>query len=198
MFARCVRSRVVRGRATVRMARVAGVDLGARRVSLDDGGELLYDTLVLATGAVSTDFGIPGVAEHAFALKHLDDALALRAHLLDRFERAAADPTIVPAGALDVVVCGGGPTGVEMAGGLAELFENVLARDFPGLPVRADRITLVEMADRLLAPFHPTSSARAISPRRSRAASRTSTSRSRRRTRWATSASSDACSARAA
>ena len=148
--------------ATVRMARVVGVDLAARTVALDDADTLDYDVLVVATGAVSADFGIPGVAEHTFPLKHLDDALALRAHLLDEFERAATDPTLVEAGAIDVVVCGGGPTGVEMAGGLAELFTKVLARDFGELPVRADRITLVEMADRVLTPFRPASSDRAL------------------------------------
>lgn len=158
---------IVRGRrgrrsnASVRMGRVIAVDLTRRRVALDDGGDVDYEYLVLATGAVSNDFGVPGVAEHAFPLKHLDDALALRAHVLDRFERAVAGP-VVPDGALDVVVCGGGPTGVEMAGGLAELYAKVLAKDFPELPVGRARITLVEMADRLLGPFHPQSSLRAL------------------------------------
>lgn len=147
--------------AQVRMARVTGLDLAGRTVGLDGGGTLTYDTLVIATGAVTADFGVPGVDRHAFPLKHLDDALTLRAHVLDRFERAAGDPALVADGALDVVVCGGGPTGVEMAGGLAELYDRVLAKDFPALPVRDARITLVEMADRLLTPFSPSSSERA-------------------------------------
>ena len=87
--------------------------------------------LVVAAGAVSHDFDVPGVAEHAFPLKHLDDALALRAHVLDRFERAAADPALVADGALDVVVCGGGPTGVEMAGGLRELYTQGAGQGLP-------------------------------------------------------------------
>jgi NADH dehydrogenase len=159
---------IVRGRrrrpsnVRVRMGRATAVDVDRRVVTLDDGDQLAYDVLVVATGAVSADFGVPGVVEHAFALKHLDDALALRAHLLDRFERAVADPDLVAAGGLDVVVCGGGPTGVEMAGGLAELYAKVLAKDFPDLPVASARITLVEAADRLLTPFHPASSARAL------------------------------------
>jgi NADH dehydrogenase len=82
--------------------------------------------------------------------------------VLNRFEQAATDPSLVASRALDVVVCGGGPTGVEMAGGLRELYTKVLARDFPQLPVAAARITVVEMADRLLTPFHPRSSARAL------------------------------------
>jgi len=153
-----------RGRPTnvrVRMGRVARVDLDRRTVHLADGDTVGYDTLVLATGAESHDFGIPGVAEHALPLKHLDDALALRRHVLSRFEAATVDPALVDAGILDVVVCGGGPTGVEMAGGLRELYAMVLAKDFPHLPVRTARIVLVEMADRLLTPFTTASSERA-------------------------------------
>jgi NADH dehydrogenase len=146
----------------VLMARVNALDLDARVLTTEAGVRLTYDTLVLASGAVSHDFGVPGVAEHAFPLKHLDDALALRAHLLDRFERAALDPTLVASGGLDVVICGGGPTGVEMAGGLVELYHKVLARDFPQLPVDDARIVLVEMADRLLTPFTEQSSRRAL------------------------------------
>jgi NADH dehydrogenase len=157
-----VRRRHQRRNVRVRMARVIAADLDARTVTLDDGAALGYDVLVVATGAVSTDFGIPGVAEFAFPLKQLDDALALRAHLLDRFERAAADPELLLTGGLDVVICGGGPTGVEMAGGLAELYDHVLAKDFAELPVAAARITVVELADRLLPPFHADSSRRAL------------------------------------
>jgi NADH dehydrogenase len=150
------------GNVKVLMARVQSVDLDDRAVTTVDGDRIGYESLVLATGAVSHDFGVPGVAEHAFPLKHLDDALALRAHILDRFERAAADPTLVADGGLDVVVCGGGPTGVEMAGGLLELYHKVLVKDFPYLPVGAARVVLVEMADRLLPPFTERSSRRAL------------------------------------
>ena len=146
----------------VLMARVTGLDLDARVVTTEDGLRLTYETLVIASGAVTHDFDVPGVAEHAFPLKHLDDALALRAHILDRFERAAAEPALVADGGLDVVVCGGGPTGVEMAGGLLELYHKVLARDFPQLPVAEARIVLVEVADRLLTPFTEASSRRAL------------------------------------
>ncbi len=148
-------------RVEARMARVTGLDLAGRTVELDGSDHMRYDFLVLASGAVAHDFDVPGVAEHAFPLKHLDDALALRGHVLDCFERAATDPVSLADGALDVVVCGGGPTGVEMAGGLRELYNKVLAKDIPHLPVREARITLVEMADRVLTPFTPASSARA-------------------------------------
>ncbi len=157
----------VRGRrghpsnVTVRMVRVASVDLAGRAVVLFDGERVPYDTLVLASGAVSNDFGVPGVAEHTLPLKHVDDAVALRIHVLSRFEEAAEDPALLADCVLDIVICGGGPTGVEMAGGLHELYRKVLARDFPQLPVGDARITLVEMGDRLLAPFTPKSSERA-------------------------------------
>ncbi len=150
------------GNVKVLMARVTSVDLDARTVTTVDGSRIGYETLVLASGAVSHDFGIPGVAEHAFPLKHLDDALALRAHILDCFERAAVDPSLIADGGLDVVVCGGGPTGVEMAGGLLELYHKVLVKDFPRLPVSEARVVLVELADRLLPPFTPQSSRRAL------------------------------------
>ncbi len=145
----------------VRMARVTAVDLAGRRVTLSGGDPLDFDVLVVASGAVSYDFGVPGVTEHTIPLKQLEDALALRVHVLTRFEEAAADPSIVAKGALDIVVCGGGPTGVEVAGAMRELYTMVLAKDFPQLPVGEARITLVEMADRLLTPFDPRSSERA-------------------------------------
>ena len=145
----------------VRMARVVAIDISARRLTLADGEVVAYDVLVVASGAVSHDFGIPGVAEHTLPLKHLDDALALRVHVLSRFEEVATEPSLVAAGRLDVVICGGGPTGVEIAGGLRELYTMVMAKDFPQLPVADARITLVEMADRLLTPFTPRSSERA-------------------------------------
>ena len=132
----------------VMMARVVGVDVHAKTVSLDDGGTLADDSLVLACGAVSNSFGIDGVDEHALPLKELDEALAIRDHIMDRFEAAHLDRALVEDGALDVVVSGGGPTGVEVAGGLAELYRVVLAKDFPTLPVERARITVVEPADR--------------------------------------------------
>ena len=116
---------------SIRMARVTGVDLDGRRVLVDRGEPLPYDHLVIAAGAVSTDYGVPGVREHTFPLKFVDDAVRLRQTILDRFELAAAGPSARAEGDLDVVVCGGGPTGVEMAGALKELFTKVLTRDFP-------------------------------------------------------------------
>ena len=152
----------------MRMGRVVAIHAAGRSLVLDDGDVIPYDVLVISAGALSHHFDVPGVVEHAFGLKQLDDALAIRTHVLDQFERASVDPSMVADGGLDVVVCGGGPTGVEMAGGLSELYSKVLARDFPELPVAAARITLVEMADRLLTPFTPQSSQRALKTLRRR------------------------------
>ena len=143
-----------------RMDRVTGIDLDGRTVHLPDG-DLPYDHLVIAAGAVSAHYGVPGVAEHAFGLKSLADAVELRSHVLRTFERAATDPDLIDDGLLTVVISGGGPTGVELAGGLAELFGKVFVKDYPNLDLRRARIVLVEAADRLLGTFAPRSSSRA-------------------------------------
>jgi NADH dehydrogenase len=143
------------------MGRVTSVDTADREIELADGTRLAYDHLVLAAGAVTNDYGIPGVEEHAFGLKSLDDAVALRTHVLRWFERAAVDPSLVDDGALTIVIGGGGPTGVELAGGMSELFGKVLVKDFPNLDVRRARVVLVEAADRLLGTFAPKLSSRA-------------------------------------
>jgi NADH dehydrogenase len=92
-------------------------------------------------------------------LKTLTDAVRLRLHLLERFEEADAGRG--HEGSLNVVVVGGGPTGVELCGGLSELIHGVLVRDYPGLDVGSARIILLEAADRLLGAFSPASSASA-------------------------------------
>ncbi len=149
-----VRGIVARQRnADVRMGRVSRIDLDARRVDLAEGPSLEYDHLVVAAGAVTNTYGIPGVAEHGFGLKSVGDALALRAHVLRQFERAAVNPQLIDDGALTFVIGGGGPTGVELAGGLVELVERVLARDFPSLDVRRARVVLVEPTERVLGAF---------------------------------------------
>jgi NADH dehydrogenase len=150
----------------VHMATVTAVDIDARTVTLDRGDgvvdQLPYDTLVVAAGAVSTSYGIDGVDEHTIPLKDLDDALDLRLSVLERFERAASDRSSLDRGELNVVLCGGGPTGVETAGAMMELFSRVLAKDFPNLDVRQARVVLVEAAPRLLGAMSPKSSDRAL------------------------------------
>ena len=143
------------GSADVRLGHVVDIDLDGRRVVFDEGPSLGYDQLVLAAGAVTATYGIPGVEAHAFGLKTLADSLALRAHVLRQFERVSVDPSRIDGGALTVVIGGGGPTGVELAGGLVELFDKVLTKDFPTLDIRRARVVLVEPADRLLGSFSP-------------------------------------------
>jgi len=146
-----------RDRVAVRVARVDRVDLDARRVHVSRGEPLDYDTLVVAAGTIATDLGIDGVDQHSFPLKSVADATHLRDHILAVFEDAEVTPD-VDAAVLDVVVCGGGPTGVEMAGGLKDLYDHVLSKDFPDLPVAEARITVVEALDRLLDGFSDQSS----------------------------------------
>lgn len=147
--------------ATVVIGSVTGVDFDERLVDLDDGRRLAYDHLILAPGAVTHTFGVPGVAEHAFGLKSVRDAVEIRSHVLACVERADGDPLRIEDGLLNIVVVGGGPTGVELAGGLAELFSRVLRRDFPGIDLRQARIVLVEATDRVLRTFDPKLSRRA-------------------------------------
>ncbi len=148
--------------ARVRLGRVTGVDTTTKRLTFDDGEtELAYDSLILACGAVTATFGIPGVDEHALGLKSAADALEVRDHVLGSFERAAASPSQIEEGVLTFVIAGGGPTGVELAGGMAELIHNVLRRDFPSLDVDRARVVLVEAADRVLGTFSTASSTKA-------------------------------------
>lgn len=139
-----------------RQAEVIGIDWD-RHVLLLDDGELQFDQLVVAAGASAAYFGIEGAEENGFPLYVLEDAIALRNHILERFEATDADPSLVDDGALCFVVVGGGPTGVEVAGALSELFRMVLRKDFPQLDLSKARIVLVEMADVVLQPFSSSS-----------------------------------------
>jgi NADH:ubiquinone reductase (H+-translocating) len=145
-----------------RLGTVIGVDPDARAVALDEGPALPYDHLVLAAGAATADFGVPGVAEHAFGLKSLPEALALRNHLLACVERADREPPARDDGILTVVIVGGGPTGVELSGALRELVDLVLRRDYHDLDLSAFRVVLVEATDHVLGAFHPRSQGYAL------------------------------------
>ncbi|MCU1499875.1 MAG: dehydrogenase (ubiquinone) [Acidimicrobiales bacterium] len=140
-----------------RQATVTGADRATGRLHLQAEGhevsDLSFDHLVIAAGAVTNTFGVPGVEQHGFPLYNLADAVKLRNRVLERFEATDADPSLVADGSLTFVVVGGGPTGVEVAGALSELFQMVLDRDFKHIDVSQARVVLVEMRDELLAPF---------------------------------------------
>jgi NADH:ubiquinone reductase (H+-translocating) len=142
--------------AIVHGATVEAVDLVRREVQFGDMPPLGYDYLVFALGAQAAFFGVEGAEEHAFPLYSLPDAVRLRAQLVRTWERADRDPALVADGALNVVVVGGGPTGVESAGALSELFQGDFRKDYPALPVDDARLILVEAGPELFSMFKPT------------------------------------------
>jgi NADH dehydrogenase len=146
---------------TVRVAVAASVDWTKRKLGLADGSSLDFDYLILAVGAETNFFDIAGMADHAWPLYTLADAIALRTHLLGALEQAAS--TAPPADeAITTVVVGGGPTGVETAGALASMAHELVG------PVATLRVILVEAGPRLLSAFSPRSSERALQDLRRR------------------------------
>ncbi|WP_294322592.1 NAD(P)/FAD-dependent oxidoreductase [uncultured Sphingomonas sp.] len=138
------------------MAEVDGIDTERRDVCLTDGRRLPFDHLILATGAAYSFFGNDAWRNHAYVLKSIDDALAIRAALLGAFERAEqCDDPAERQRLLTFAVVGGGPTGVELAGTIAELARTTLARDFTAVDPRRARVVLCEMGDRILNAFDP-------------------------------------------
>jgi NADH dehydrogenase len=131
------------------------VDLDGREARFEQLPAEPYDYLVLALGAEVNFFGVAGAAEHGFPLYTLPDALRLKDHVLERWEAADRDPALIDDGALNVVVVGGGPTGVETAGALAELYNGVFTKDYPDVERGKARVTLVEGSPEIFAMFKP-------------------------------------------
>ena len=111
---------------------------------------------MVATGSVPNFFRTPGAEEHAFPLYSLDDATRLRSRILGVFEDADRDPSLLDQGALNFVVVGGGPTGVETAGALADMIRDTMTVEFHDLAVSAARVHLVDLGHVLLAAFSET------------------------------------------
>jgi len=140
----------------VLLAEARAIDVAARTVALDRGDTLSYDYLILATGAAHAYFGHDEWAERAPGLKTLDDALEMRRRMLRAFEEAEREPD--PAAQrrlLTFVIVGGGPTGVELAGALAEIARQSLRHDFRRIRPESARILLLEGSDHILNTFPP-------------------------------------------
>lgn len=139
--------------AHFRLAEVTGLDLEKRQV-LTDGQPVPYDYLILAAGSINNYFGNDALAHETFGMKDVDDAEALRNHVLTCFERAtnARDSQEV-ARLMTFVIIGGGPTGVELAGAFSELVRHVMHKDFPTLNLDLARVVLIEADASVLSTF---------------------------------------------
>ena len=148
--------------ATVLMGEAVAIDGARRQVRLGDDSALEYDALLLATGATHAYFGHDEWAPHAPGLKTLDDALEIRRRILVAFERAELEPDPAARQAwLTFAVVGGGPTGVELAGTLAEIARHTLPSEFRRIDSRSARVLLLEAGARVLSTFPESLSAKA-------------------------------------
>jgi NADH dehydrogenase len=142
--------------ARVLLGEVTGIDTAARQALLDDGRRLDYDWLILATGATHNYFGHDDWASLAPGLKRVDDATLIRRRILVAFERAENSTDEAERRRLmTFAIVGAGPTGVELAGAIAELARHALAEDFRAIDPRAARIVLIEGGERVLPVFAP-------------------------------------------
>jgi NADH:quinone reductase (non-electrogenic) len=155
---------ILRGQRNVevRMGEVVGIDADTRTVTLAEGDVVTYDYLLLASGATHAYFGHDDWAANAPGLKTLDDALLIRRRLLHAFERAeAADNAGERAAWLNFAVVGGGPTGVELAGTLAEIARHTLRNEFRNIDPANAKVRLLEAGPRVLSTFPEELSAKA-------------------------------------
>ena len=155
---------ILRGQRNVevRMGEVVAIDAAAKSITLGDGEMLRYDFLLLASGATHAYFGHDDWAPHAPGLKTLDDALAIRRRLLLAFERAeSAENAQARAAWLNFAVVGGGPTGVELAGTLAEIARHTLRDEFRRIDPAEAKVRLIEAGPRVLPSFPESLSAKA-------------------------------------
>ena len=137
----------------IKLEDVAALDPAQRTVTTADGREYSGDAVVLAAGSQPNFFRTPGAADHAFPLYSLDDATRLRSQILGVFEAADRNPALLEDGALNFVVVGGGPTGVELAGALADMIHDTLPSEFRDLAVTAAQVHIVDLGHTLLGPF---------------------------------------------
>jgi NADH dehydrogenase len=137
----------------VKMSEVMVADPKSRTVTTRDGQQYQGDFLVLAAGSHANFFHTQGAEQHSFPLYSLEEAERLRSRILAVFEDADRDPTVLEKGALNFVIVGGGPTGTELAGALADMINLTMTREYADLAVKRAQIYLVEHGTSLLAPF---------------------------------------------
>ena len=133
---------------------VSNIDTTAKTLAMSNGKTISYDDLILAVGSEGATYGIPGVSENTFQMKSVHDARDIRRSLLRTYEDV--EDGLLPLERLNVVIVGGGPTGVELAGAVSEL-QREIQREFEHIAPKAT-VTLLEAGPRLLPSFHPNSS----------------------------------------
>jgi NADH dehydrogenase len=139
--------------ADVKLAEIAAIDPASGTVTATDGQTWTGDAIVLAAGSQPNFFGTPGAERNSFPLYSLDDATRLRSRIIAVFEDADRDPSLLDRGALNFVVVGGGPTGVETAGALADLIKQTMTVEYRDLVVARAEICVVDLAPVLLGAF---------------------------------------------
>jgi NADH dehydrogenase len=137
----------------VKLAEVVSADPAAHTVQTADGARLEGDALVIGAGSQPNFFRTPGAEEHAFPLYSLDDAERLRSRVIGVFEDADRDPSLLSRGALNFVIVGGGPTGVETAGALADMIHETMSVEYRDLAVSAAQVHVVDLGHTLLGAF---------------------------------------------
>jgi NADH:ubiquinone reductase (H+-translocating) len=140
---------------TIHQASVTSIDLERRTVEFSEIEPISFDYLVFGLGAEVNFFGTAGAPDHAFPMYTLPHAVRLKDHLLERWEAADRDRSLLADGALNVVVVGGGPTGVETAGAMAELYSGDFAKDYPGVQPEDAKVILVEAGPEVFGMFKP-------------------------------------------
>jgi len=143
-----------------RLAEVDSID-SEQKIVHTSIGELSYDTLIIATGATNNFFGNDQIEKNSFAMKSIDESLQIRNRVLEQFEEALSVPSGEKAEHLTIAIAGGGPTGVELAGSIAEMKRFILPKEYPELDFDQMRIVLIEGAPRVLNAMHKKSSMKA-------------------------------------
>jgi NADH dehydrogenase len=142
-----------RRNVNIKLAEVASLDPATCTVTATDGESWTGDAVVLAAGSMPNFFGTPGADSYSFPLYSLNDAQRLRTRILSVFEAADRDPSLVDRGALNFLVVGGGATGVETAGALADMIHWTMTVEYRDLAVKEARVHLVDVGHQLLGPF---------------------------------------------